>query len=77
VKAHKKQEKIVIYGDYDIDGLTATALLFDALKCFGFKNVETFIPNRFEEGYGLTIEAIEKFANDREIACTNGRLWEL
>lgn len=64
VKAHKKQEKIVIYGDYDIDGLTATALIFDALKCFGFKDVETFIPNRFEEGYGLTIEAIEKFANE-------------
>jgi single-stranded-DNA-specific exonuclease len=62
VLARKKQEKVVIYGDYDIDGLTATTLMFDAMKSFGFKNVEIFIPNRFEEGYGLTNDAIEKFA---------------
>src|SRR5680860_775931 len=63
VVAHKKQEHIVIYGDYDIDGLTSAALLFDAFKCFGFKNVEIFIPNRFSEGYGLTIDMIEKIAD--------------
>lgn len=62
VKAHKKQEKITIYGDYDIDGLTATTLLIDALASFGFKNVEAFIPNRFVEGYGLTVDAVEKIA---------------
>lgn len=62
VIAHKKQEKIVIYGDYDIDGLTATTLLFDALSRFGFKDIEIFIPNRFDEGYGLTADAIDKFA---------------
>lgn len=62
--AYKKQERIVIYGDYDIDGLTAATLLLDAFKSFGFKNVDVFIPNRFEEGYGLTIDAIEKFAVD-------------
>ena len=62
VRARERQEKIVIYGDYDIDGLTATTLMFDAMKSFGFKNVETFVPNRFEEGYGLTDDAIEKFA---------------
>lgn len=62
VEAHKKQEHITIYGDYDIDGLTATTVLLDALKSFGFQNVEAFIPNRFVEGYGLTIDAVEKIA---------------
>lgn len=62
VEAHDKQEKITIYGDYDIDGLTATAILLDALKSFGFKHVDAFIPNRFVEGYGLTVDAIERIA---------------
>ncbi len=62
VKAHKKQEQVTIYGDYDIDGLTATTVLFEALKAFGFEHVDTFIPNRFVEGYGLTVDAIEKIA---------------
>ncbi len=60
--AHEKQEKIVIYGDYDIDGLTATALLLDALVCFGYKNVTSIIPSRFTDGYGLTNDAIDKIA---------------
>lgn len=60
--ARKNQDRITIYGDYDIDGLTATTLLLDAFESFGFKNVEAFIPNRFVEGYGLTIDAVEKIA---------------
>ena len=60
VKAHSKQERITIYGDYDIDGLTATTVLIDALASFGFKHVKAFIPNRFTEGYGLTVDAIER-----------------
>jgi single-stranded-DNA-specific exonuclease len=63
VKAFKNQDKITIYGDYDIDGLTSTTLLFDALKSFGFKNISTYIPSRFDEGYGLTINSIEKIAS--------------
>lgn len=62
VAAHSKQEKITIYGDYDIDGLTATTVLIDAFSQFGFSDVEAFIPNRFVEGYGLTVDAIEKIA---------------
>ena len=62
VRAHQKQEKVTIYGDYDIDGLTATTLLLDAFESFGLEHVEAFIPNRFVEGYGLTVEAIEKIA---------------
>jgi single-stranded-DNA-specific exonuclease len=62
VLARERQEKITIYGDYDIDGLTATTLLLDALASFGFARVDAFIPNRFVEGYGLTVDAIERIA---------------
>jgi single-stranded-DNA-specific exonuclease len=62
VTAREKQEKITIYGDYDIDGLTATTLLLDAFESFGFTHVDAFIPNRFVEGYGLTVDAIERIA---------------
>ncbi len=63
VAAREKQERITIYGDYDIDGLTATTVLLDAFKSFGFEHVDAFIPNRFVEGYGLTVEAIDKIAD--------------
>lgn len=62
IKARELQERITIYGDYDIDGLTATTLLLDAFASFGFEHVSAFIPNRFVEGYGLTVDAIEKIA---------------
>lgn len=62
VLARERQDKITIYGDYDIDGLTATTVLLDAFESFGFRHVDAFIPNRFVEGYGLTIEAVEKIA---------------
>ena len=60
--AHANQEPITIYGDYDIDGLTSVALLLDAFEKFGFKTVTTYIPNRFVEGYGMSINAVEKIA---------------
>lgn len=59
-QAREQGEKIVIYGDYDIDGLSATALLLDAFGKFGFEGVDAFIPNRFVEGYGMTIGAVDK-----------------
>ncbi len=62
VSARQKQEKVTIYGDYDIDGLTATTVLVEALHAFGFRFVETFIPNRFIEGYGMTEAAVERIA---------------
>lgn len=62
-RAHALKEKITIYGDYDIDGLTASTLLLDALGKFGFTNLDVFIPNRFVDGYGLTTEAIESIAS--------------
>ena len=62
VVAHERQEKITIYGDYDIDGLTATTVLLDAFESFGYEYVDAFIPNRFVEGYGLTVDAVERIA---------------
>ena len=62
MQAHQRRETIVIYGDYDIDGLSATALLLDAFASFGFAAVEAFIPNRFVEGYGMTKGAVDKVA---------------
>jgi single-stranded-DNA-specific exonuclease len=57
-RALKDQEAIAIYGDYDVDGVTATALLMEALGALG-ANVEGYIPNRFDEGYGLNKDALE------------------
>jgi single-stranded-DNA-specific exonuclease len=51
-------EPIAIYGDYDVDGVTATALLTQTLSALG-ANVTGYIPNRFDEGYGLNNEALD------------------
>lgn len=56
-------ESIAIYGDYDVDGVTATALLTQALKALG-GNVRPYIPNRFDEGYGLNPEALDSLKED-------------
>jgi len=60
-KAILNREKIVIYGDYDADGVTSTALLLDFLQGLG-GNVSYSIPNRLEEGYGLNREALDQIA---------------
>lgn len=59
-QAKENQEKITIYGDYDADGVTATAVMVKGLEQLGYKNVNTYIPNRFDEGYGLNAEALEE-----------------
>lgn len=62
VLARERQEHIMVYGDYDIDGLTATTVILEAFEAFGFRYVDAFIPNRFVEGYGLTVDAVERIA---------------
>jgi len=57
--AIQKHEPIAIYGDYDVDGVTSTALLVETLAFFN-ADVRGYIPNRFEEGYGLNNEAMDK-----------------
>jgi len=56
-------EPIAVYGDYDVDGVTATALLVEALQGFGAE-VRGYIPNRFDEGYGLNPEALDHLKAD-------------
>ena len=55
--AIRDREKIVIYGDYDVDGITATSILWHAITLLGGV-VETYIPHRIDEGYGLNSEAL-------------------
>lgn len=62
-RAIAHQEPIAIYGDYDADGVTATALLVDALGAFG-ADVRGYIPNRFDEGYGLNTEALKNLSEE-------------
>lgn len=57
-KAIKAEEKITIYGDYDVDGITATALLYLVLKELG-ATVDYYVPERQSEGYGLNATAIK------------------
>jgi single-stranded-DNA-specific exonuclease len=56
--ALEHSEPIAIYGDYDVDGVTSTALLVQTLRGLG-GNVEGYIPHRFDEGYGLNNEALD------------------
>ena len=51
-KAIENQEKVIIYGDYDVDGITSITVLKSFLKDVGL-DVDYYIPNRLEEGYGL------------------------
>jgi len=55
-------EKITIYGDYDIDGITSCALLNDFFGSIG-ANIDIYIPDRFEEGYGLNSKALQHLKN--------------
>lgn len=59
--AIRKREKIVIYGDYDVDGVTGTALLFQCIRLLG-ADVHYYIPERIQEGYGLNVLAIRNLA---------------
>jgi single-stranded-DNA-specific exonuclease len=60
-EAVKNEEKTVIYADYDCDGIPGAVILNDLFKLINYKNYEVYIPQRNSEGYGLNIEAIDKF----------------
>jgi single-stranded-DNA-specific exonuclease len=55
----KRDERIIVVGDFDVDGATSTALVLRCLREFGFKDIEYLVPNRFEYGYGLTPEIVD------------------
>ena len=64
-----KKEEIVVFGDYDVDGVTATAILLTYLRKQGAK-VDFYIPDRHGEGYGLNIAAIEQIASRAKLLIT-------
>ena len=63
LKAKENNEKVIIYGDYDVDGITSITVLKSYLKDIGI-DASYYIPNRLDEGYGLNIPAIEKIASE-------------
>ena len=64
LKAIESKEKIIIYGDYDSDGITSITVLKSFFKDLGL-DVDYYIPNRLDEGYGLNKPAIEKIVNEK------------
>jgi single-stranded-DNA-specific exonuclease len=56
--ARDQNESLVIFGDYDVDGVTSTALLVEVLRSLGWK-VDFYLPNRMDEGYGLSADGVE------------------
>lgn len=59
IEAYKQQSRIIIVGDFDADGATSTALALLALRQLGFENVDYLIPDRFSQGYGLSLAVAE------------------
>lgn len=60
-----RQEKIIIYSDYDCDGIPGAVVLHDFFKKIGFDNVKNYIPHRHNDGYGFHISAVEEFAKEK------------
>lgn len=57
--AKKLDDRILIFGDYDVDGISATAIMLKTLKRLGI-NADFYLPNRYEDGYGLSCAVIDK-----------------
>ncbi len=64
LEAIEKDEKIIVFGDYDADGVCASAIFNDFFRKIDFENFEVYIPNRRTEGYGLSFEKIDQFEKD-------------
>ncbi|MBU0630074.1 MAG: single-stranded-DNA-specific exonuclease RecJ [Candidatus Margulisbacteria bacterium] len=63
ILAKQRGEKVAVFGDYDVDGVTGTAIVSQALKTLGIPSAY-YIPHRYGEGYGLSVEALRKLAAD-------------
>ena len=68
-RAIREEESILIYGDYDTDGITSTALLSWVLQTAGARS-DCFLPNRIDDGYGLTPDTVAKSINDHKVLIT-------
>lgn len=65
-QAISNKEKILVYGDYDVDGTTAVALVYSFIKSF-YDNVDYYLPDRYKEGYGVSFAGID-FANEHQFS---------
>ena len=61
-RAVRNREKIMVYGDYDVDGTTAVALVYKFLRQIGHKDLLFYIPDRYTEGYGISTKGIDHAA---------------
>lgn len=66
IQAIEKEENILVYGDYDVDGTTSVAMMYDFLKSI-YPNVSYYIPDRYTEGYGISFQGID-FAKDNNVS---------
>ncbi|MBZ5943039.1 DHH family phosphoesterase, partial [Weissella cibaria] len=64
--AIESNEKILVYGDYDADGVTSTTIMYETLDQLG-ANVQYFIPDRFKDGYGPNLKEYQHFINDEGV----------
>ena len=74
IKAIETKEKVVVYGDYDVDGITSVTVLKKFFKDRGL-DVNYYIPNRLDEGYGLNKDAVKQIADERKYINDYSRLW--
>jgi len=63
IKATKDLEKVAVYGDYDIDGIASTTLMLETLQRLGLEPL-SYIPDRYDEGYGIHVKALEQLAKE-------------
>src|SRR5436190_6044554 len=68
VQARENGDHVVVFGDYDVDGVTATAIVLETLEFFGWR-ASSFLPHRLDDGYGLNLESAE-----RAVAQTGAKL---
>jgi single-stranded-DNA-specific exonuclease len=68
VQAIRSGRKIIVYGDYDVDGVCGTSILYTCLKLAGSRELSYYIPHRVEEGYGVNAEALRRLATENPSA---------
>lgn len=69
-QALDRQEHVVVYGDYDVDGVTATTIMVWALQQIGLEHVTWYVPNRFKDGYGPNLERYAELARENDLLIT-------
>lgn len=65
LRARDKKEKVLIYGDYDVDGVTATTIMVNTLEMVGITEVDTMLPDRFIDGYGMSQRLVDRVKKEQ------------